>query len=243
LKKKVSCCAIKDPILPEPDISAAACAVNKLGETAPAPLFENIQGYIDATVAMNVRGSWYNHALMLGMPKETPLKEQFHEFVRRYESYPGLVEEHNSAPWQEVVIEKDINLFDILLLFRLNHGDGGFYIEKAAIVSRDVTDWDNSDTQNVGIYRLQVKGKNRIGIQPVPAHDIAIHLRRAEEIGEDLPIAICIGNDPLISTVASMPPLYEMAGALAQEPYPVVQAKATGLQVPWGSERRNEQLP
>ena len=29
---------------------------------------------------------------------------------------------------------------------------------------------------------------------------------------------------------------YEMAGTLAQEPYPVVKAQHTGLQVPWGSE-------
>jgi UbiD family decarboxylase len=178
---------------------------------------------------------------MLGMPKNTPLKEQFHEFVRRYEAYPGKVEERDSAPWQEVVLEKDINLFDILPLFRLNHGDGGFYIDKAVTVTRDITDWNNPNTQNVGLYRLQVKGPTRIGIQPVPAHDIAIHLRRAEELGKDLPVAICIGNDPLISTVGSMPILYdqseyEMAGALGQEPYPVVRMQSTGLQVPWGSE-------
>jgi UbiD family decarboxylase len=232
---------VTDSVLPEPDISAAACAVNKLGDKAPALLFENIQGYTDARIAMNVHGSWRNHALMLGMPKDTPLKEQFHEFVRRYQTYPGTVEERGEAPWQAVQIDKDINLFDILPLFRLNHGDGGFYIDKSCIVSRDITDWDNSDAQNVGMYRLQVKGKNRIGIQPVPAHDIAIHLRKAEELGEDLPVAICIGNDPLISTVAAMPILYnqseyEMAGALAQDPYPVVKALHTGLQVPWGAE-------
>jgi len=232
---------VMDAVLPEPDISAAACAVNKLGDKAPALLFENILGYTDARIAMNVHGSWRNHALMLCMPKDTPLKEQFHEFVRRYQTYPGTVEERGEAPWQEVQIDKDINLFDILPLFRLNHGDGGFYIDKSCIVSRDITDWDNSDAQNVGMYRLQVKGKNRIGIQPVPAHDIAIHLRKAEELGENLPVAICIGNDPLISTVAAMPILYhqseyEMAGALAQEPYPVVKAQHTGLQVPWGSE-------
>src|SRR5262245_10964910 len=232
---------LTDPVLPEPDIGAAACAVNKLAATAPALLFENIKGYTNATVVMNVHGSWCNHALMLGMSKSTPLKEQFHEFVRRYEAYPGKVEQRDSAPWQEVVLENDINLFDILPLFRLNHGDGGFYIDKAVTVSRDITDWENTNTQNVGLYRLQVKGPTRIGIQPVPAHDIAIHLRRAEELGEDLPVAICIGNDPLISTVGSMPILYdqseyEMAGALAQVPYPVARAQGTGLQVPWGSE-------
>ena len=236
LEKEGQLLEITESILPEPDISAAACAVNKLGDTAPALLFSNIAGYTDARIAMNVHGSWRNHALMLGMPKDTPLKAQFHEFVRRYETYPGKVEERSSAPWEEVVIEDNINLFDILPLFRLNHGDGGFYIDKAVTISRDMDDWDNPKTQNVGLYRLQVKGKTRIGIQPVPAHDIAIHLRKAEELGVDLPIAICIGNDPLISSVGSMPILYdqseyEMAGALAQEPYLVVTTKATGLQV------------
>ena len=155
LEKEGQLLRITDPVLPEPDIAAAACAVNKLGDTAPALLFQNIRGYTDdARIAMNVHGSWHNHALMLGMPKKTPLKEQFHEFVRRYESYPGKVEERTSAPWQEVVIDKDINLFDILPLFRLNHGDGGFYIDKAVTITRDVTDWDNPNTQNVGLYRL-----------------------------------------------------------------------------------------
>src|SRR5262249_8226052 len=87
---------LSDPVLPEPDIAAAACAVNNLGATAPALLFESIEGYTNATVAMNVHGSWCNHALMLGMSKNTSLKEQFHEFVRRYEAYPGDVEERDS---------------------------------------------------------------------------------------------------------------------------------------------------
>lgn len=86
-----------------------------------------------------------------------------------------------------------------------------------------------------------MKGRNRLGIQPVPSHDIAIHLRQAEERGEDLPIAIAISNEPIISVVASMPILYdqseyEMAGALQGEPYPVVHSEFTGLDIPWGSQ-------
>ncbi|MDR0806877.1 MAG: UbiD family decarboxylase [Enterobacteriaceae bacterium] len=234
---------IKEPVLPEPDISAAACAATKLGEKSPALLFENIQGYHDASIAMNVHGSWPNLAIAMDMPKNTPLKQQFFEFVRRYQNYPGEVEHRSEAPWQEVVIEEDINLFEILPLFRLNHGDGGFYIDKASIVSRDpsLTGEAHEKSQNVGMYRLEVKGKNRIGIQPVPAHDIAIHFQRAEELGVDLPIAITIGNDPMIGTVGAMPILYEqseyaMAAALNEAPYPVVRTELTGLDVPWGSE-------
>ena len=74
-------------------------------------------------------------------------------------------------------------------LFRLNRGDGGFYIDKACIVSRDPDDWDNDDVENVGCYRLMVKGPNRIGIQTVPQHDISVQLAHAEARGQDLPIA------------------------------------------------------
>jgi 4-hydroxybenzoate decarboxylase len=235
---------IKDEVKLEPDLGAAGRAINNVGkDTAPALLFEKLHGYTDAKVAMNVHGSWNNHALMLDMPKNTPLKEQFFEFVRRYQSYPGKVEYRDSAPWQEVVIDdaEKVNLFDVLPLFRLNRNDGGFYIDKAAIISRDLDDPGSFEKQNVGLYRLQVKGKNRIGIQPVPAHDIAMHLRKAEERGEDLPIAIAISNDPILTVVASMPILYdqseyEMAGALQGQPYPIVHSQSTGLDLPWGSE-------
>ena len=56
--------------------------------------------------------------------------------------------------------------------------------------------------------RLQVKGKNRLGIQPVPVHDIAIHFEHAEERGEDLPIAITVSNEPIIAVCAGMSMLY-----------------------------------
>ncbi|WP_392553526.1 non-oxidative hydroxyarylic acid decarboxylases subunit C [Orbus wheelerorum] len=241
LEKQGQLLTITEQVMPEPDISAAACAINKLGDKSPALLFENIYGYHHAKIAMNIHGSWPNLAIAMGIAKNTPLKQQFFEFVKRYQNYPGEVEYRNQAPWQEVIIDKDINLFEILPLFRLNHGDGGFYIDKASIVSRDITASEPAKTQNVGMYRIEVKGKDSLGIQPVPAHDIALHLQRAEEQGLDLPIALTISNDPMISTVAAMPILYDqseyaMAAALNGEPYPVVTTELTGLDVPWGSQ-------
>jgi 4-hydroxybenzoate decarboxylase len=109
--------------------------------------------------------------------------------VRRFEQFPGQLERVATAPWQEVVVDKGINLFELMPLFRLNRGDGGFYIDKACIVSRDPDDWDNDNVENVGCYRLMVKGPNRIGIQPIPQHDIALQLAHAEARGEDLPVA------------------------------------------------------
>ena len=66
---------------------------------------------------MNVHGSWPNHALALGMDKKASLRDQFFEFVRRYQQYPGELERVDSAPWQEVVVDSDINLYDLMPLF------------------------------------------------------------------------------------------------------------------------------
>jgi 4-hydroxybenzoate decarboxylase len=76
-------------------------------------------------------------------------------------------------------------------------------------VSRDPDDWDNDNVENVGCYRLMVKGPNRIGIQPIPQHDIALQLAHAEARGEDLPVAITVGNEPIIMLMAATPLRYD----------------------------------
>lgn len=226
----------------EPDLGGAGRAVTRLGDNAPALLFDNFYGYErDKQVALNVVGSWANHALMLGLPKNTPVKEQFFEFVRRWNTYPVSVQYMEDAPFYEHEITDEINLFDILPFFRLNDHDGGFYIDKACVISKDLDDPDHFGKENVGVYRIQVKGKDHLGIQPVPMHDIAIHLRVAEERGVNLPVAIAIGCEPVITIMAGTPLLYdqseyEMAGAIQGEPYHIAQGKQTGLDLPWGAE-------
>jgi UbiD family decarboxylase len=115
---------ITDAVKLEPDMAAAAAAATKLGNRSPALLFNNIAGYQNVQIVTNVHGSWANHALALGMDPDTGVRDQFLEFVRRFRMYPGQLERVTSTPWQEVVIDKDINLFEMLPLFRWNQGDG-----------------------------------------------------------------------------------------------------------------------
>lgn len=85
-----------------------------------------------------------------------------------------------------------------------------------------------------------MKGRHRLGIQPVPQHDIAIHIAHAEQRGQDLPVAIALGTDPLLTLVGATPLQYnqleyQVAAAMQGEPYPVVRTHS-GLDVPWGAE-------
>lgn len=242
LEKEGQLLRISEQVDAEPDLGAAANAAGRLGDKAPALYFDNVTGFTDARIALNVHGSWANHALALGLPATTPVKDQITEFIRRWETFPVPVERRNNPPWAQNVLEgEDVDLFKVLPLFRLNDADGGFYLDKAAVISRDPEDPENFGKQNVGIYRMQVKGRAKLGLQPVPVHDIALQLKKAEQVDEDLPVAITIGNDPVISIAASTPMAYdqseyEMAGALRGAPAPVATAPLTGLDVPWGSE-------
>lgn len=225
--------------LPEPDLSAIGRAAPDL-ENGPAVLIEKIKGYKNRLV-LNVHGSWSNHALMLGMPKESSVKEQFIELNNRWSNYPIKSVWVNDAPIKEVKITDNINLFDVLPLFRVNKYDGGFYISKALIVTKDPEDPDNFCKQNAGTYRLQVKGKDRLGIQALAFHDIAVHLRKAEEMNEPLPIAICIGNDPALNFMSSTPIEYEQsefdfAGAIKGQPIELTKSEHGNLDIPARSE-------
>ncbi|MFD0546290.1 UbiD family decarboxylase domain-containing protein [Streptomyces mexicanus] len=224
---------ISEEVMPEPDIAAAANAAPRMGDAAPALYFDNVYGFTGARIAMNVHGSWANHALALGMDKNSSTKDQVDEFIRRWANFPVQPEWRDNPLWAQNSVEgDDIDIFDVLPLIRLNDGDGGFYLDKAAVVSKDPDDPENSGKQNVGVYRIEVKGRRKLALQPVPMHDIAQHLRKAEEKGEDLPVAITLGNDPVISIVASTPMEYdqneyELAGALRGAPAPIAASPCT----------------
>ena len=125
---------ITDPVMPEPDISAAAQAAVNCGDYAPALLFEKVKGYANRLV-MNVHGSWANHALMLGLPMNTMIKDQFFELDKRW---PGKVIKPiwlTDAPCKEIKITSNINLFEVLPLYRSNKFDGGCYLSKACVIT------------------------------------------------------------------------------------------------------------
>ena len=235
---------IKDEVMPEPDIGAAGRAAANMKGNAPAILFEKIKGY-KGKVVTNVHGSWANHALMMGMQKDATTKEQFFELNRRWDKYPVEPEvvAREDATCKENVVDANINLFEVLPLYRINDQDGGFFISKASVVSGEPDDPENLDKMNVGTYRIQVKDVDRIGIQALAMHDIAVQLEQAERKNEKLRVAIALGNDPIITFMASTPIAhdqseYKFAGALRDGvPVKLVKAdKAEHLYVPASAE-------
>ena len=126
--------------------------------------------------------------------KTLQLRISSFKFLELWDKYPGEVKfiDKDKAPCHEVVIKDNINLVEMLPMFRINKWDAGMFFSKASVVTRDPDDAGNFDTQNVGTYRMQVMGKDLVGIQALGFHDIARHITHAEEQNKPLPIAVCL---------------------------------------------------
>jgi len=197
-----------DPVQPSLDIGCISQVISEMGHYGPAVMLDNIVGYEDRRIVVGVHGSWANHALSLGLPKSATVKEQFFSVCDKWAQYPGQIQYVDDPPCQEEVIDHDINLYEALPLYRINELDGGCYISKACIVTSEPYAPDDFEATNVGIYRLMVLGPDTIAMQLGRNHDAGEHVAQAEKENIPLPVAICIGNDPMLSFMASTPLAY-----------------------------------
>jgi UbiD family decarboxylase len=132
----------------------------------------------------------------------------------------------NSSLFQEVVTEPDLSKLPILTYFK---GDGGPYITSAVVVTR------YGDHINACVHRLMVLGKDRLAARLVPGRHTHTLCQQAHEIGDNVPVAIGIGVDPLVLIAAStrVPPdmEFQYASALRGAPVELVNLE-NGVPVP-----------
>ncbi len=211
LREHGQCITWPDAILPEPDIRNIAAAAGRDEMYGPAVLFDNIRGYPGKRLVLGVHGSFSNIALLLGHPRGSSIKSLFYDIAGRWGSDRPLIERvaPAQAPVNDNRLESGINLYDLLPLYRTNAMDGGFYIAKANIVSRDPRAPEDFNRQNVGIYRIQVHGPDLISILSVASHDLARQIMAAEAQGLPLRVAIMLGNHPAMCMFAATPVNYD----------------------------------
>jgi 4-hydroxy-3-polyprenylbenzoate decarboxylase len=111
--------------------------------------------------------------------------------------------------------------------------DGGPYITLPMVISRD----PKRGIRNVGMYRVQVMGKNTVAMHWQRHKVGAAHWREMAEKGEKMPVCIAIGADPasMYSASAPLPPTIDefiFAGFLRKEPVRLAKALDSDLDVP-----------
>jgi 2,5-furandicarboxylate decarboxylase 1 len=164
--------------------------------------------------------------------------EILQEFRRRVAN-PTPVQWASTAesPVKDVVIRgKDVDL-GILPIPKHYELDSGRYIVIGGCISQDA----DMGIPNAGVYRHEVKGKNKLGCYIGPTNHGAYIARRRAELGKKMEIVLYIGHHPAVTMGAchtgslDMNEL-EIAGSLLGEPLRVTKAETVDIPVPADAE-------
>jgi UbiD family decarboxylase len=115
--------------------------------------------------------------------------------------------------------------------------DPGPYITAGLVITKDLV----TGSRNVGTYRLQMKGPQRLGIYVGNSQHAARHIRQYEGQRQEMPVAIAIGMDPsvVLTSISKFPygtDEFSIAGGLRREALPLIRCETVDLEVPANSE-------
>ncbi len=223
----------------------------------PALLFENPRGY-DIPVLGNLFGTPERVALGMGQPDVSALREvgRLLAWLKEPDPPRGFRDALGKlpilkqvmtmgpkvvsrAPCQEVVLEGDeVDLYK-LPIQTCWPGDAGPLVTWPLVVTRG----PHKARQNLGIYRQQLIGRNRLIMRWLSHRGGALDFRDWQQAhpGEPFPVAVALGADPatILGAVTPVPDAlseYAFAGLLRGHRTEVVQCLTNDLQVPASAE-------
>lgn len=243
---------VKAPV--SPDLEMTEIHTRLLAEQGPAVLFERVEGY-DMPVLINLFGTVERVAW--GMNREPDQLRQLGEmlaFLKQPEPPGGWREAMDlvpilksalsmrpknvgRAPCQEIVLRGDEVDLSRLPVQTCWPGEPAPLITWPLVVTKGPSD-KREDRYNLGIYRMQVTGRNTTLMRWLKHRGGAQHHKRWSESKRDpLPAAAVIGADPG-TTLAAVTPVpdtlseYQFAGLLRGQRVELVDAVSVPLKVP-----------
>ena len=241
----------------DPNLEITEIADRCLRKGGPALLFENPKGSSVPLLA-NLFGNTKRIALAMGQQdmeglrdvgrllaflKEPSPPKGWRDLWQNLPSYKNVLNMppaiRKTAPCQEVVIaEKDVDL-GFLPIQTCWPGDAGPLVTWPLVITRG----PEKDRQNLGIYRMQKIGPNKLIMRWLSHRGGALDFKEWQEKfpGEGFPVSIAIGADPatVLATVTPVPDTlseYAFAGLLRNSKTEVVKSLTNDLQVPASAE-------
>jgi len=223
----------------------------------PALLFENVKGS-STPVLGNLFGTPKRVAMGMGEDKVEALREigkllamlkepsppkgmkdawkQLPMFKKVLDMAPKKIK--NAACQQHVIEGDDVDLKNIPVQ-TCWPGDAGPLITWGLVITRG----PEKPRQNLGIYRMQVIGKNRVIMRWLAHRGGALDFRdwQQKHPGEPFPISVALGADPatILGAVTPVPDTlseYAFAGLLRGSRTELTQCVGNDLQVPASAE-------
>ncbi|MCA0899836.1 MULTISPECIES: 4-hydroxy-3-polyprenylbenzoate decarboxylase [Microbulbifer] len=246
---------ITHPVSPYLEMTEIADRVLRAG--GPALLFENPTGY-DTPVLANLFGTPERVALGMGKESISELRQvgELLAFLKEpqppegfkdaWQKLPIFKQVMNMGPKvvskadsQQIEIETgDIDLTK-LPIQTCWPGDAAPLVTWPLVITRG----PEKKRQNLGIYRMQLIGKNRLIMRWLSHRGGALDFRewQQEFPGEPFPVAVALGADPatILGAVTPVPDTlseYAFAGLLRGSKTEVAEAKLSNLQVPASAE-------
>ena len=199
----------------------------------PVIRMENMNGS-ELPLATNMFGSYELLGLALGVDPGTPKSEILHRFRSRIANPLATVPvEREDAPVKQIIhTDGGIDLNKLPIVHHAEK-DSGKYISVGCLVVRD----PDTGILNVGMYRHELQGTDRLGCMFNPAHHAGYIYRRCRELGKRMEAVLFIGHHPaaILGTLvhgAMDVDEFELMGALMDEPLEVVAAETVDLPVP-----------
>jgi 2,5-furandicarboxylate decarboxylase 1 len=217
---------IAEPVSLEHDIMAVVLEYERR-RRYPVLIFEKINGH-DIPVVCNVVASRRALAFALGVPES----ELAGEYARRIKEPMKPVVVADPLFRRHVVTGDAVDLASLPIPVYFP-GDAGRYITAGMLVARD----PETGVETEGYHRLQLKGRNRMGVSLHSRRRMFEYQRRAEAKGQALSCAIALGLHPIVSMGSlAYPPAeigkFEVVGGLFGEPLEVAPCATLDLHVP-----------
>jgi 4-hydroxy-3-polyprenylbenzoate decarboxylase len=245
------------PVRRELEITEIADRIVKKG--GPAVLFEQVvqdDGSISPfPLVIGLMGTRERTALALGVPDLDELARRVRALIDlkgkggiggMLSNLPKLRDAAHliprrvrTGPVQEVVWRGDEVDLDKLPVLKCWPLDGGPYVTLPLVITKD----PETGERNMGMYRMQVMGKNVTGMHWQRHKTGTKHLEKARRLGQRLEVAVALGGDPALiyAATAPLPPLpgldeFALAGYLRGQRYPVTKGITVDLDVPANAE-------
>ncbi|RIY32626.1 4-hydroxy-3-polyprenylbenzoate decarboxylase [Psittacicella gerlachiana] len=241
-----------DPYLEMTEISERV-----LKNKGPALLFENVKGS-KVPVLTNLFGTEERISLAMGLEstdqleqfgellsklKEPEPPEGFKDAIAKLGLYKNIlhmrIKEKSKGECQEIVYDTEQVDLDKLPIMTCWPEDAAPLVTWGLVVTKG----PNKKRQNLGIYRMQKLGKNKLIMRWLSHRGGALDFQDWKQThpGEKFPVSVILGADPatIISAVTPIPDTlseYAFAGLLRQAPTQVVQCLTNELQVPTNAE-------
>ncbi|MFQ0973055.1 4-hydroxy-3-polyprenylbenzoate decarboxylase [Gilliamella sp. CG35] len=236
-----------------PYLEMTEIADRVLRSKGPALLFENPIGY-DMPVLCNLFGTPKRVAMGMGLEDTSQLREigellaflrepeppkgikQFFNVLPKYKQILNMpVKRRSSAPCQELIFKNEEVDLTRLPIMHCWPDD----VAPLLTWGLTITKGPYKERQNVGVYRLQLLGKNKLIMRWLSHRGGALDFAEWQQAhpNEKFPVSVAIGADPatILSAVTPVPdtlPEYAFAGLLRNSRTEVVKSLSNDLDVP-----------